>query len=156
MLESTNENHFCANNVNKTTVAKLAGTSPGERNCGVILPLSNESASFPDSRFLCVPTHNAASCASKNSQHVSEHDIAPVSVSFSDLKSLELTEIDRLGEKISSFSSVFTESLSGMLLLRFLHIRLSKKSMRFASEKGTLPRNIHILNEFLLSRISTV
>jgi len=144
LLESTNENHFCANNVNKTTVAKLAGTSPGERNCGVILPLSNESASFPDSR------------ASKNSQHVSEHDIAPVSVSFSDLKSLELTEIDRLGEKISSFSSVFTESLSGMLLLRFLHIRLSKKSMRFASEKGTLPRNIHILNEFLLSRISTV
>lgn len=102
LLESTNENHFCANNVNKTTVAKLAGSNLGERNCGII-PLSNESVSFPDSRFLCVPSHNAASCASKNSQHVSEHDIAPVSVSFSDLKLLELSELDRLGEKITNF-----------------------------------------------------
>ncbi|EAR84760.1 ankyrin repeat protein (macronuclear) [Tetrahymena thermophila SB210] len=76
---------------------------------------------------------------------------------FSDIQSLEQEkfgmEVDRLKNHFLYANTIFQECLNTLFLLQVIHIRLSYKNMKFICEKGTLPRNIHIMNEFLHSKM---
>lgn len=63
-------------------------------------------------------------------------------------------ELKRLADMIVNEESAFSRSLWSLLVIRLLHVRLSSRSMKFHSERGTLPRSIHIFNEFLFSRLN--
>ncbi|KAL4466797.1 hypothetical protein ABPG74_010394 [Tetrahymena malaccensis] len=76
---------------------------------------------------------------------------------FSDIQSLEQEkfgmEVERLKNHFLYTNTIFQECLNSLILFQLIHIRLSYKNMKFICEKGTLPRNIHIMNEFLHSKM---